>query len=39
MGAALPIGLTSQASDSHADQRVRDALTRNLGPDIAARVG
>ena len=39
MGAALPIGLAPRASGAHADQQVRDALTRNLGPDIAARVG
>jgi O-antigen/teichoic acid export membrane protein len=42
MGAALPLGLAPPASPPGADQHataVRDALTRNLGPDIAARVG
>ncbi len=39
MGAALPLASLRRRPTRYADQQVRDALTRNLGPDIAARVG
>ena len=42
MSAALPLSIEARAPDSpeggHADA-VRDALTRNVGPDIASRIG
>jgi O-antigen/teichoic acid export membrane protein len=42
MGAAWPLSIEPRAPEARDDQHagmVRDALTRNLGPDLAARVG
>lgn len=42
MGAALPFGVAPPAPEAPAGEHtdaVRDALTRNVGPDIAARIG
>jgi O-antigen/teichoic acid export membrane protein len=42
MSAALPLRVPPRAPDSRGDQHagaVRDALTRNVGPDIASRIG
>jgi O-antigen/teichoic acid export membrane protein len=42
MGASAPSGRASRGVDLHAGRHaetVRDALTRNVGPDVAARVG